>query len=39
MLQQILRRLDALEQEVDHVDRRQRPYGDGTRLPRPRRIQ
>jgi hypothetical protein len=37
MLQRILDRLDTIEREVDDIGRTLRPYGDGTRLPTPRR--
>jgi hypothetical protein len=32
MLQEILARLDAIERDVDDLDRFNRPFGDGTKI-------
>ena len=37
LLQEILTRLDALERDLDVIDRTMRPYGDGTKVSSRRR--
>jgi hypothetical protein len=37
MLSRILRDLDELKTDVDDIDRTLKPYGDGTRIRKPRR--
>jgi hypothetical protein len=32
LLEEILQRLDAIERDVDAIDRTLRPYGDGTKV-------
>jgi hypothetical protein len=32
MLREILARLDAIEKDVDDIDRTMRPHGDGTKI-------
>jgi hypothetical protein len=36
-LDRLLRRLEDVAEDVDELDRFNRPYGDGTKLPRERR--